>query len=63
MEFLNNIWTAISTPNETLITLLSIPLLIFIAAPLTFYLISNFLILNLVKNKLLFIYYQLELWQ
>lgn len=54
MEFLNNIWTAISTPNETLITLLSIPLLIFIEAPLTFYLISNFLILNLVKNKLLF---------
>ena len=49
MEFLNNIWTAISTPNETLITILSIPLLIFIEAPLTFYLISN--IFNITFSK------------
>ena len=51
MEFLNNIWTAISTPNETLITLLSIPLLIFIEAPLTFYLISNFFNIKFSKKQ------------
>lgn len=49
MEFLNNIWTAISTPNEILITILSIPLLLFVEAPLTFYLISNFF--NIKFNK------------
>lgn len=49
MEFLNNIWTTISTPNEILITILSIPLLLFVEAPLTFYLISNFF--NIKFNK------------
>ena len=42
MDILNSIWTAINTPNELLIKILSIPLLIFIEAPLTFSLISNF---------------------
>lgn len=39
MEILNNIWTAISTPNENLLSILSIPLLFFIEMPLTFLLI------------------------
>lgn len=41
MNILNNLWLAISTPNEELISILSIPLLIFIEAPLNFLLISN----------------------
>lgn len=51
MEFLNNIWTAISTPNETLITILSIPLLLFVKAPLTFYLISSFFNIKFSKKQ------------
>ena len=51
MEFLNNIWTAISTPNETLITLLSIPLLLLIEAPLTYCLISNFFNIKFSKKQ------------
>lgn len=39
MDILNNIWTAISTPNEGLISLLSIPMTLFIEIPLTFWLI------------------------
>ena len=42
MEILNNIWTALSTPNEGLITILAIPL--------TF--LENFLILHLFTNLL-----------
>lgn len=49
MDILNNIWTATSVPNEELIKFLSIPLLIFVEAPLTFVLISNFL--NIKFNK------------
>ena len=41
MEFLNNIWTAISTPNELLTNFCIAILILFIEAPLTFYLISN----------------------
>ena len=41
MDILNSIWRVISTPNEELIKLFSIPLLMFIEAPLTFSLISN----------------------
>ena len=51
MEFLNNIWTATSTPNETLITLLSIPLLLLIEAPLTYCLISNFFNIKFSKKQ------------
>lgn len=42
MDILNNIWTAISTPNEGLIVLLSIPITLFIEIPLTFWLIVTF---------------------
>ncbi len=41
MEFLNNIWMAISTPNEAIISFISIFFLYFVEAPLTFALISN----------------------
>ena len=41
MEFLNNIWMAISTPNESIISFISIFFLYFVEAPLTFALISN----------------------
>ena len=54
MEFLNNIWIAVSTPNEKLIKLFS-PL-VFIEIPLSFYLISSVLNLNVTrKNKWLYI--------
>ena len=33
MEILNNIWTAISTPNENLLSILSIPITLFIEIP------------------------------
>lgn len=56
MEFLNNIWTAISTPNETLITLLSIPLLLLIEAPLTYCLISNFFNIKFSKKTSFYLY-------
>lgn len=49
MEFLNNIWTTISTPNETLVQISYVFLMIFIEAPLTFLLISN--IFNLAYSK------------
>lgn len=39
MDILNSIWTAISTPNEGLISLCSIPLTLFIEIPLTLWLI------------------------
>lgn len=48
MEFFNTVWTAISTPNEGLLNILSIPLS-FIEVYLTFCLITN--IFNIVCNK------------
>ncbi len=55
MEFLNNIWIAISTPNENLMKLLSIPLL-FIESSLSFYLIvTTFNLKVKSKNKILYI--------
>ena len=48
-NFLNNLWVAISTPNEELIKMLSIPLLIFVEIPLTLYLIKA--IFNVTTNK------------
>ena len=42
MEILNNIWTALSTPNEGLVSLLAIPAII----------IENFLLLNLILSIL-----------
>lgn len=50
MDILNNIWTAISTPNEGLINICFVFLNIFIEAPLTFYLIRN--AFNITCNKI-----------
>lgn len=41
MEILNNIWNVISTPNQMLLNILAIPLLIFIEIPISISLISN----------------------
>ena len=41
MNILNNIWIAISTPNPSLLSILNIPLALFIEIPLSFSLISN----------------------
>lgn len=49
MEFLNNIWTAISTPNELLASTFTAFLILLLEAPLTFYLISN--VFNIKFNK------------
>ena len=49
MEFLNNIWTAISTPNELLTNFCIAILILLVEAPLTFYLISN--VFNIKFNK------------
>ncbi|MCI8617738.1 MAG: GHKL domain-containing protein [Clostridia bacterium] len=51
MEILNNIWTAISTPNENLIGILSIFFMIFIEAPLTFEIVSSLFNINYVKKQ------------
>ena len=51
MDILNSIWSVISTPNEELIKLFSIPLLMFIEAPLTFSLISNVFNIKFSKNQ------------
>ena len=51
MNILNNLWLAISTPNEELISILSIPLLIFIVAPLNFLLISNIFNIKFSKKQ------------
>ncbi len=40
-NILNNIWITISTPNEQLVSIISIPLTIFIELPLSFSLICN----------------------
>lgn len=56
MDILNNIWTAISTPNEGLISLLSIPLLFLIEMPLSFSLITNvFKVRYTKKQQLIYI--------
>ncbi len=56
MEFLNNIWIAMSTPNELLIKISSIPLA-FIESPLSFYLIASVLNLSVNrKEKLMYIF-------
>lgn len=41
MEFLNNIWTAISTPNELLVNICIAFLILLLEAPLTLSLIKN----------------------
>lgn len=55
MEFLNNIWVALSTPNEGLVKMLSIPLA-FIESSLTLYLLATVFSLKLsTKKKILYI--------
>ncbi len=55
MEFLNNIWIAVSTPNEQLIKFFSIPLII-LEIILIFYFIDAILNLNANrKNKIVFV--------
>lgn len=51
MDILNSIWTAISTPNEGVISVLSIPLTLFIEIPLTLYLILNLFDIKSTKNQ------------
>ena len=54
-EFLNNIWIAVSTPNQWLLNIISIPSM-FIEIPLTLYLIINmFNLKNSKKQNLLYI--------
>lgn len=50
MDILNNIWTAISTPNEFLVEIISI-LFLFIEAPLTFLLITTVFNINCTKKE------------
>lgn len=50
MEFLNNIWVALSTPNEGLVKILSAPLL-FIEIPLSLYLIISIFNLKTTKKQ------------
>lgn len=50
MEMLNNIWTALSTPNEGLVNILLIPCM-FIEAILSFMLFSSILNITTTKNK------------
>ena len=63
MNVLNNIWLALSTPNEELVKFFSIPLLMLIEAPLSLALIS--IIFNIkfeTKQKLIYIFrYPLKL--
>ncbi len=57
MNILNNIWLAVSTPNEDLINMISIFFMIFIEAPLTLALISNIFNVNCSKyKKLIYIF-------
>lgn len=51
MNILNNLWLAISTPNEKLMSLLSIPLLFCIEMPLSFSLICNIFRINYTKKE------------
>ena len=50
MEFLNNIWMALSTPNEGLVKIMSVPLL-FIEIPLGLYLIISVFNLKITKKQ------------
>ena len=51
MNILNNLWLAISTPNEKLISLISIPLTLLIEIPLTFSLIVTVFNISYSKNQ------------
>ena len=51
MDILNNIWTAISTPNELLINILLIPLSFFIETPLSLKLFSSALNISPIKKQ------------
>ncbi len=56
MDFLNSLWIAISNPNEVLIKVLSVPMIIFLEAPISFYIINNLLNLGASKRqKILYI--------
>ena len=50
MEILNNIWVALSTPNEGLLNVLSIPLY-FVEAFLTMYLFLNVIGINSTRKQ------------
>lgn len=51
MDILSSVWNSISTPNEILLNILSIPLLFFIEIPLTFSLISNIFTISYSKKQ------------
>ena len=51
MNVLSNLWMAISTPNELLINILSIPITLVIESPLTFYLINTAFKFNYTKKQ------------
>ena len=51
MNILNNLWLAISTPNEELLHIISIFLMIFAEAPLSFSLVSNLFNASYTKTK------------
>ena len=50
MEILNNIWSTLSTPNETLVNAFCI-FIFFIEAPLSFSLIVNFFNIEYSKKQ------------
>ncbi len=51
MNILNNLWLAVSTPNETLVKICISFLILFIEAPLTFSLISNTFYIKFTKTQ------------
>lgn len=51
MEFLNNIWVAVSTPNEGLVKALSIPMSLCIEVPLSLYLIKSVFNIHTTKKE------------
>lgn len=51
MNVLNNIWLALNTPNETLVSICVAFLIVFIEAPLSFALINSLLGLSCTKNQ------------
>lgn len=55
MNILNNIWIAISTPNEALSKIFCV-LFLFIEAPLSFALINNVFNISCTKSKNILIY-------
>ena len=56
MEILNNVWTALSTPNEGLINISSVPIILFIETPLIMHMFIYALnIITTKKQKLLYI--------